>query len=110
MTRRRGVLGFRSGAPSWLRAPMIRVVLPEDDWRALSEFVRAQRLRQFGIEASVRSAETSGTDRVVAFRSLDAVNSLIDKITSYAQTWDLPWAVSLHRVLPRLHRAAADAS
>ena len=89
---------------------MIRVVLPEDERRVLGEFVRTQRLRQFGIEASVRSAEASDTDRVVAFRSLDAVNSLIDKITSYAQTWDLPWAVSLHRALPRLHRAAADAS
>jgi hypothetical protein len=86
---------------------MIRVALPEEDWEALGEFVRAQRLRQFGIEASVRSAEPSGPNRIVTFRSLDAVNSLIDKITTYAVTWDVPWAVELNRVLPRLNRAAA---
>jgi hypothetical protein len=89
---------------------MIRVALPEEDWEALDEFVRAQRLRQFGIEASVCSAEPSDTNRVVTFRSLDAVHSLIDKITTYALTWDVPWAVELNRVLPRLHRAAAGAS
>jgi extradiol dioxygenase family protein len=88
---------------------MIRVIIPDEDWRALTEFVRAQRLRQFGIEASVRTAGASGTNRVIAFRSRDAVNSLIDKITTYAQTWDVPWAVELNRILPRLHRAAADA-
>jgi hypothetical protein len=87
---------------------MIRVIIPEEDWRALTEFVRAQRLRQFGIETSVGTAEASGTNRVIAFRSRDAVNSLIDKITTYAQTWDVPWAVELNRVLPRLNRAAAD--
>jgi hypothetical protein len=89
---------------------MIRVMLPEEDWKALSEFVRTQRLRQFGIEASVRNAHSSGTNRVVVFRSLDAVNSLIDKITTYARAWDVPWAVPLNRVLPRLHREAERGS
>jgi hypothetical protein len=89
---------------------MIRVRIPEEDWTALIDFVRAQRLRQFGIEVAVGTAEPHGADRIIAFRSPDAVKSLIDKISSYARTWEMPGAVSLNRVLPRLYKALANAS
>lgn len=88
----------------------IRVKIPEEDWRALNEFVVAQRPFPFGIEAAVQTAQAAGTDRIIAFRSADAVKALIDRITSYARTWDVPWAVQLNRMLPRLYKAISAAS
>jgi len=40
---------------------------------ALNEFVAAQRPFPFGIEAAVQTAEAAGADRIIAFRSADAV-------------------------------------
>jgi hypothetical protein len=88
----------------------IRVTIPEEDWRALNEFVGAQRPFPFGIEAAVRAAQAAETDRIIAFRSADAVKALIDRITSYARTWDMPWGVPLNRMLPRLYKAISAAS
>ena len=75
------------------------------DWAALSEFVASQRVRQLDIEASIRTAVLSGTDRIVPFESAHAVKLLIDKISAYAITWEVRWAVPLNRILPRLFQA-----
>jgi hypothetical protein len=75
------------------------------DWTALSEFVASRRLRRFGVLDAIRAADLKGTDRFVTFRSAYAIRYLIDEITAYATTWDVPWAVSLNRVLPRLFQA-----
>ena len=79
------------------------------DWTALNEFVASRRLRQFGILEAVRNAELSGSYRVITFQSVYAIRSLIDKITAYATTWELRWAVCLNRVLPRLFQAIDSA-
>jgi len=84
---------------------VIRVRVPAADWTALSEFVAAQRVRQLGIQPAVQGAESSGTDRIIAFESAEAVRLLIERINAYATTWDVRWAVSLNRVLPRLYGA-----
>jgi hypothetical protein len=89
---------------------MIRVKVPEADWAALAAFVVAQPRLPFGVEAAVRSARATGPDRLIRFRSSDAIKALIGAITLYAQNWDVPWAVSLNRVMPRLYKALGSES
>jgi len=79
--------------------------VPEEDWSALTAFVASQGTLPFGIEASVRTAKATEGWRIVAFTSVAAVNALIRRINDYAQTWDVPWAVPLNRILPRLYAA-----
>ncbi len=59
----------------------------------------------FGIEVSVRTAKAAEGWRIVAFTSAAAVTALIRRINDYAQTWEVPWAVPLNRILPRLYAA-----
>jgi hypothetical protein len=87
------------------RMPTIRVEIPEEDWAALETFVRSQPAVPFGIDTAVRSATCVDEMRIIAFRSPDAVTALIEMINGYARTWELPGAVPLNRVLPRLYRA-----
>ena len=84
---------------------MVRVRIPAKDWIALSEFVSSQQPLPHGIEKSVHTAERDGASHIVAFQSADSVRCLIECITAYARSWDVPCAVSLHRVLPRLYQA-----
>jgi hypothetical protein len=84
---------------------MVRVRIPAGDWTALSEFVSSQHPLPHGIEKSVHTAERDGPARIVAFQSADSVRFLIECITAYARSWEVPWAVSLNRVLPRLYQA-----
>jgi hypothetical protein len=42
---------------------------------------------------------------MMVFEGSDAVKFLIDKITAYAITWEVRWAVPLNRILPRLFQA-----
>ena len=65
----------------------------------------SQRVNQFSIEAAVRAASRSGTDRIMAFESAYAVKFLIDTISAYAINWEVRWAVPLNRILPRLFQA-----
>ena len=87
--------------------PTIRVEIPEDDWTALEAFVRSQPAVPFGIDTAVRSATRVDDTRVITFRSADAVTALIEMINGYARTWEVPGAVPLNRVLPRLYRAVS---
>lgn len=87
--------------------PTIRVEIPEDDWTALEAFVRAQPAVSLGIDTAVRSATRIDEMRIMAFRSADAVTALIEMINGYALTWEVPGAVALNRVLPRLYRAVS---
>ena len=41
----------------------------------------------------------------MAFDGAYAVKFLIDKISAYAITWEVRWAVPLNRILPRLFQA-----
>jgi hypothetical protein len=82
---------------------MVRI--PEADWSPLNEFVKSQHPLPHGIEAAVLNAEADGAARIIVFRSQDAVRVLIERITTYARSWEVPWAVPLNRVLPRLYRA-----
>jgi hypothetical protein len=83
----------------------IWVAIPEAEWSALTAFVASQGTLPFGIEASVGTAKATEGWRIVAFTSEAAVTTLIKRINDYAQTWDVPWAVPLNRILPRLYAA-----
>ena len=41
----------------------------------------------------------------MAFTSAAAATALIRRINDYAQSWDVPWAVPLNRILPRRYAA-----
>jgi len=82
------------------------VAIPEEEWGALTAFVASQGTLPFGIEVSVRTAKATEGWRIVAFTSAAAVTALIRRINDYAQSWDVPWAVALNRILPRLYAAA----
>jgi hypothetical protein len=56
---------------------------------------------------AVRSAPRIDEMRIIVFRSADAVTALIEMINGYARTWEVPGAVPLNRVLPRLYRAVS---
>lgn len=84
---------------------LVRVRIPAKDWTALSEFVSSQHPLPHGIEKSVHTAERDGAAHIVAFQSADSVRCLIECITAYARSWDVPWAVSLNRILPRLYQS-----
>jgi len=81
------------------------VAIPEEEWNALTAFVASQGTLPFGIEVSVRTAKATEGWRIVAFTSASAVTALIRRINDYAQTWEVPWAVPLNRILPRLYAA-----